>query len=124
FVNGNLTVTPAQLTVTANNTTKVYGAANPTLGDTITGFVNGDTAAVVSGAAALTTTATASSATGTYAIVAGTGTLSATNYTFAFVNGTLSVSSAVLTVQANDAGKVYGAANPTLADTVTGFVNG
>src|SRR5207253_2857349 len=106
---------------------------NPTLADTVTGFVNGDTAAVVSGAAALTTTATASSGVGSYAITASQGSLSAANYTFAFAGGTLSVTPALLTVTANNASKVYGAANPTpvyrpanptLTDTITGFVNG
>src|SRR6185369_15933439 len=31
FVSGTLTVTPAALTITADNKTKVYGSANPTL---------------------------------------------------------------------------------------------
>jgi len=79
------------LTVTANNATKVAGAALPAFTATITGFVNGDTIAVVSGAPSLTTTATAASPAGTYPIIAAMGTLSAANYTFAFVNGTLTV---------------------------------
>jgi hypothetical protein len=122
---GTLTVTPAALTVTANNASKVYGSANPTLTDTITGFVNGDTTSVVSGAASLTTTATASSGVGNYAITVAQGSLSAANYTFTtFVGGTLTVTPATLTVTANNASKVYGSANPTFSDTVTGFVNG
>ena len=40
---GSLTVTPAALTITANNQTKVYGAALPTLTASYSGFVNGDT---------------------------------------------------------------------------------
>ncbi|HEV8062133.1 MAG TPA: Ig-like domain repeat protein, partial [Gemmataceae bacterium] len=66
------TVTPATLilTVTANNATMVYGSALPAFSDTITGFVNGDTAGVVSGAASLTTTATSSSGVGAYTITA------------------------------------------------------
>ena len=79
------------LTVTANNASKVTGAPLPTFTATITGFVNGDTLAVVSGAPSLTTTATASSPAGSYPIIAGLGTLSALHYTFAFVNGTLTV---------------------------------
>ena len=42
---GTLTVTPAALTVTADNETKTYGAANPALTVSYSGFVNGDTAA-------------------------------------------------------------------------------
>ena len=50
FVNGTLTVTPAPLTVTANNATRYYGAAEPTLTYTVSGTLyNGDTTAVVSG---------------------------------------------------------------------------
>jgi polygalacturonase len=87
-----LQVNPATLTVTANNLSKAVGAINPTLTASISGFVNGDTSAVVSGSPALATTATASSIAGSYPITASVGTLSAANYTFAFVNGTLTVS--------------------------------
>ena len=38
----SLTVKPATLTITANNQTKVYGAALPTLTASYSGFVNGD----------------------------------------------------------------------------------
>jgi hypothetical protein len=124
FAGGTLTVTPATLTVTANNASKVYGQANPAFTDTLTGFVNGDTAGVVSGSANLTTTATASSGVGSYTITAARGTLNAANYTFAFAGGTLTVTPATLTVTANNAGKVYGQANPALTDTISGFVNG
>lgn len=86
-----LIATPAILTVTANNASRIFGALNPTFTDAITGFVNGDTQSVVSGAAALSTTATTSSPVGDYPITAGPGTLSAANYTFSFVNGTLTV---------------------------------
>ena len=59
---------------------------------TITGFVNGDTAAAISGTPTLTTTATASSPVGSYAISVSAGTLSASNYTFPnLVAGTLVV---------------------------------
>ena len=121
---GTLTINPATLTATANNTTKVYGQANPTFTDTITGLVNGDKASVVSGAAGLTTTATVSSPVGTDAITAALGTLSAANYTFAFQSGTLTINPATLTATANNATKVYGQANPTFTDTITGLVNG
>jgi MBG domain (YGX type) len=89
-----LAVNPATLIVTANNASRVYGAANPTLTDTITGFVDGNTGAVVTGAAALSTTATSSSPVRTYPIAVAQGTLAAANYTFSFVNGTLTVNQA------------------------------
>ena len=96
------------LTVTATNASKVYGQANPAFGDTISGFVNGDTASVVSGSASLTTTATTSSGVGAYAITAAQGSLNAANYTFAFSNGTLTVNQAALNITADNASKTYG----------------
>ncbi len=50
-VAGTLTVTPATLTVTAENKSKVYGSANPPLTYVISGFQNGETDAVVTGTA-------------------------------------------------------------------------
>jgi hypothetical protein len=92
-----LTVEQAPLTVTANATSKVLGAANPTFTATITGFVNGDTATtpgVFSGAPAFSTTATTTSPIGTYPIIPSIGTLVSTNYSFPapnFIDGTLTI---------------------------------
>src|SRR5262249_49750522 len=55
------------------------------------GFVNGETASVLSGNPQLSTTATASSPAGTYPITAAAGTLTAQNYSFSFVSGTLTI---------------------------------
>ena len=55
---GDLIVTKAQLTVTANNQSRLYGDPNPPFTYVITGFVNGDDISVVSGAADCTSTAT------------------------------------------------------------------
>ncbi len=120
----SLTVNKAVLTVTANNASRAYGAANPTFTSTITGFVNGETQSVVSGLPSLTTTTTTSSPVGAYTITAARGTLTAANYNFTFVNGTLTITAAALTIKANDASRIYGAANPAFTGTVTGAVNG
>jgi hypothetical protein len=122
YVAGTLTVTRATLTVTANNATKAYGAANPALTMSYGGFVNGDTAASLTTAPTVSTTATAASAVGTYAITA-SGAVSA-NYTFSYVNGTLTVTPVPLTVTADNRTKTYGAANPPLTVSYSGFVNG
>jgi uncharacterized repeat protein (TIGR02543 family) len=79
------------LTVTAFNVTKAAGSDNPPLTVAYSGFVNGDTAAVLNGDPAITTTAVTNSPLGNYPITVSRGTLSATNYIFNFVNGTLSV---------------------------------
>jgi Bacterial Ig-like domain (group 3)/MBG domain (YGX type)/NHL repeat len=89
YVAGTLTVTPAALTITANNQLKVYGQANPALTYTYTGLVNGDASAAFSGS--LSTTATSSSGVGSYPIAQGS--LAATgNYSIGtFDAGTLTV---------------------------------
>jgi len=125
--NRRVTLAKAHLTVSADAKSKVYGAVVPALTYTITGFVNGDTANVVSGAPKLTTKATTKSGVGTYFITIAVGTLSASNYDFSNLNlvkGKLTVTKAHLTVTAVNKTKKQGAANPALTYTITGFVNG
>jgi hypothetical protein len=82
------------LTVTAQNASRNFEIPNPAFSYNITGFVNGNTLAVVSGAPALSTKAVLNSPAGSYPITAAIGTLSAPpNYAFTFVNGTLTVNS-------------------------------
>jgi hypothetical protein len=88
---GTLTISKASLTITADNKVRLPGNPNPALTFTPAGFVNGDTASVLSGAPSLTTTATQSSPAGSYPITITQNTLAAANYSFSFVNGTLSV---------------------------------
>src|SRR5262249_35398590 len=45
FVEGQLTITKAALTVTADNQTRAYGDANPTFTPTLSGFKNAETLA-------------------------------------------------------------------------------
>ncbi|HWQ32720.1 MAG TPA: MBG domain-containing protein, partial [Blastocatellia bacterium] len=124
FVSGTLTVTKAALIVVADNQTRTYGTANPALTYTYSGFVNGDTASVISGTPSLSTTATSGSPVGAYPITVDVSGLSAANYSFAASNGALIVNKAALTVKADDAARTYGAANPAFTYTITGFVNG
>ncbi len=85
-------VSPAVLTVTANDASRTNDTQNPAFTYTIIGFVNGDAANIaVSGTPALTTTATVSSPVGTYPIAAAIGNLTAANYTFNLVAGTLTI---------------------------------
>jgi hypothetical protein len=86
-----LNVTPAPLTVTANDKTTAYGQSIPVLDYTVTGFVNGENASLLQGAAVTTTTAGTSPAGGSYPITVSAGSLSASNYRLVFVNGTLTV---------------------------------
>lgn len=122
YVPGTLTVTQAALMVTANDQTKVYGAALPTLSVAYTGFVNGDTPGVLDGSLSITTTATSASSVGTYVITAGGQT--SPNYTITYVPGKLTVAQAALTVTAKNQTKLYGAELPALTVSYAGFVNG
>ena len=106
-------VTPAPLTVTANNATRVYGAANPTFSGTITGAVGSD-----SFTESFTTTATTSSNVGSYPIVpAVTGPQS--NYTVTYVNGALSVTGASTTTTLSAPGTASYGSNVALTATVS-----
>jgi 6-phosphogluconolactonase (cycloisomerase 2 family) len=119
----SLVVAPAVLTVTAGNASRIYGDPNPLFAFTISGFVNGDTASVVTGSPSCTSVA-ATSDVGSYPIVCTQGTLAAANYSFAFVNGTLTVTTAALSVTAANASRLYGNPNPAFTGTLTGVKNG
>jgi MBG domain (YGX type)/Bacterial Ig-like domain (group 3)/Beta-propeller repeat len=89
FGNGTLSVTPATLTVSANNATKTLDAPNPSFASIVAGFVNGDTVAVLTANPACTATATTTSPVGSYPINCSSAV--AANYTFAYVSGTLKI---------------------------------
>ena len=123
-VPGSLAVTSVPLTITANNQTKAYGAALPTLTASYTGFVNGDTATSLTTPPTLTTPASTFSdvAGSPYAITA-SGAVDP-DYAISDVPGNLSVTPAPLTITADNLSKVYGAAVPTLTGSVLGVLNG
>lgn len=122
-VTGTLVIDRATLQVTAQNETKEYGAANPPLSYSMSGFVAGEGSSEVVGGAAITTTATTASQVGSYPITVTQGTLDAANYQFEFNSATLEVTPKGLTVTADDATRSYGASNPAFAAHYQGFVN-
>ena len=121
YLPGKLTIDKAPLTITADNQSKTYGSANPTLTATYTGLVNNETPAVVSGLT-LGTAATTSSGVGNYDITISGG--SAANYAISYGAGNLTINPATLTVRADNQTRFYGDANPTLTGTINGFVLG
>jgi YVTN family beta-propeller protein len=122
FVNGNLTVCKAVLTVTADNKSMSYGGTVPTFTYTMTGFVNSDTQGSATSGSPNLSTMPLPPAPPSQAITVSQGTLQATNYTFQFVNGALTVNPAVLTVTANGFTITYGQNTPTLTYAMTGFL--
>ena len=121
-VNGNLTITPASLMITANDTNKVYGAANPVFTASYSGFTNGDTAASLTTPPSLDSIATAASPAGTYPITASGAAY--TNYTISYTPGILTIGTATITVTVDNKTNTYGAALPTLTAVYSGFVPG
>jgi len=122
---GTMTIGKAALTVSADNKVMPLGGPLPTLTLSYTGFLNGDNASSLTTQPTATTTATATSPSGSYPITPHGG--SSTNYTFSYLTGVLSVGQAVLTITANPAGSVYGAAlvpDGSLTVSYSGFVNG
>ena len=115
-------VTPAPLTITANASSRRYGAADTAFTVSYSGFVNGDGPGSLSGALTCTAGDMASSPVATYAINCSG--LSSPNYAITYMPGTLTVTNAVLTITANNATKTLNATNPTLGWTGSGFANG
>ena len=110
YVNGTLTVSPAPLTITANDATKTYGqtATFAATAFTETGLVtaNGDT---ITGVTETSTGAPVSAQVGTYPIVPSAATGNRlSNYTITYDSGTLTVNPALLTITANNESKPFG----------------
>ena len=113
-MDGTLTVTPAALTVTADDKSKTYGAANPTLTHTTTGLVNGDTAGDLHGGSiTCSTPADETSPVGDYPITLLRVRRARTTRSPTSTAPSRSTA-ATLTVTADDQTKIYGAANPAL----------
>ncbi|MCF8078952.1 MAG: hypothetical protein K9K88_06700 [Desulfobacterales bacterium] len=138
-----LAITPAALTATVADQTKIYGDDDPALagiGVTLTGLVNDPAIATWNGAVAVNDSALATTATSLtrdagetvagslYAITAGTFTTPSTNYSAPSLalGSTLDITPASLTATVADQTKIYGTDDPALAGigvTLTGLVN-
>ncbi|MCU8874723.1 two-partner secretion system adhesin CdrA, partial [Pseudomonas aeruginosa] len=118
---GKLTVTPAQLIVSADAKTKVYGDADPTLTYQVSGLKNSDTAAgVLSGNLGRV----AGENVGNYGILQGGLGLKTANYTLSYVGNDLRITPAQLNVIADAKTKVYGDLDPALTYQVSGLKRG
>ncbi|MFZ5858219.1 MAG: MBG domain-containing protein [Chloroflexota bacterium] len=114
----NFTITPKAASVTPNVATKVYGAADPTLTGTLTGFLPADAVT-----ATYIRTAGETVAGSPYTIsatLAPAGVLS--NYTITYNTANFTITQKAASVTPNALSKVYGAVDPTLTGTLTGFL--
>jgi prepilin-type N-terminal cleavage/methylation domain-containing protein len=121
-------VNKAALTITANNSSKNYGATVTFVGTefTATGLVNGDTVTGVtltSDGAAATATVSGSPYSIVPSAAVGTG---LSNYTISYISGSLTVNPKALTVTANSSSKAYGQTVTFTGTefTTAGLVNG
>ena len=122
YVSGALTITKATLTVTADNLSRVYGAANPSFTVSYSGFANSENPSVINTKPTASSTATSSSPAGLYTIIVSGGLDN--NYDFIYVSGTLTITKAMLTATADNKSRAYGSTNPTLTISYSGFANG
>ena len=126
-----LTVTPASLTVTANDQAKTYDGLGHTAGVSYTGFVYGQNASVLGGSMNLAGASTNDGSVYNGAVTPGSydvtpAGLTSSNYAISYATGLLTIDPAPLTVTARNATKVqdnrpYSGGNGV---NYTGFVNG
>jgi len=96
YVPANLEITRKALVITADNKNKNFGAANPALTATYSGFVGTETAAILTSPVVLSTTATTTSSAGNYPITASGA--AAANYSITYVAGTLTINPTAQTI--------------------------
>ena len=118
---GTLTVTKANLGVTAEDKAMVYGSSVPILALSYSGFLNDDTKLDIQ-EPTITTLASATSDVGDYEITLAGG--SSINYNFLLNPGTLTITKALLEVTAHNYVMTYGSDIPELDINYDGFLNG
>lgn len=116
YVAGTLAINPAEVTITVDAQTKVYGTTDPELTYEVEGLKNEDTEVVLG----IEISREAGENVGEYAITA---TAVNANYTITINNSTLTITKAVLIVTADNKTKVYGEEDPELTFMVNGLVN-
>jgi hypothetical protein len=84
------TITPAALTITADDASRQVGAPDPAFSVSYSGFVAGENESVLTGTAAVTSAATQASQMGSYALTPSG--LASSNYAITFVDGELTIS--------------------------------
>lgn len=117
---GTLNITPAPLTIKANDAARQYYSEEPDFSFTCNGLVNGDNEDVLSPKPTLSTSATKTSNVGEYEIkVSGA---SSQNYSISFVNGTLTIIPRTLMASVGNYERIYNEENPVFEVNYSGFV--
>ena len=100
YVEASYTITPAPLTIIANDASRKYGEENPELTCSYYGFKNNENEEVLTQKAQLVTNAVASSNVGTYSIIPINA--EAQNYSMVYERGTLTITQADQTITWDD----------------------
>lgn len=119
---GTLSVTPAPLTIKADDATRLYCEEAPAYTFSCKGFVNNETSDVLTKQPVMETDATPASNVGVYTITPHGA--EAENYAIDYETGKLTISQRPLIVKAASVTRSYGEDNPEFALTYEGFVNG
>ena len=125
FVNGNLDINKAPLTITAENKSKTYDG---TLYSPFTiqyyGFINSESDAVLTGTLGFSGSATSALGAGAAYVITPQG-FTSNNYEITYVNGNLSINKAPLTITADNKAKMYdGTVYSPFTVNYYGFVSG
>ncbi|MFC3653093.1 YDG domain-containing protein [Dyella humi] len=114
-------ITPARLTITANNASTIYNAQAYSGGNGViyNGFVDGQTSAVLGGALTYGGSSQGALNVGSYTLMPGG--LASNNYAITYNGGSLAVTPATLSYVATPAQIYAGQAIPTLTGMITGF---
>jgi hypothetical protein len=121
MISGILTITPASLTIKANDASRLYFENNPEFSFSCVGFLGNDDTSVFSTMPQITTDATKNSNVGVYAIEIGNAV--SKNYTLSYEKGQLTINKRQLTVSTQNYTRAFGEENPTFELSYTGFVN-
>ena len=126
YVKGNITVDPAELSITAKSAEKTYGqtlnAVSASTAFTSSGLMNKETIGSVT--ISYGTGASMRDIVGVYkeAVIpafAKGGTFNAANYKITYLNGDITVNQAVIALKAAAKNKIYGEADPNLTYSIT-----
>jgi hypothetical protein len=124
YAAGNLSITPASLTITADDQTMTYGGTVPTL-TWKANFANGDSAASLTIQPTCTATHTTDHVAGSPYVGAITCSGAAdTDYNISYAAGDLTITPANLTITADNKSVQYSDLLPPLTVSYNGFVNG
>lgn len=113
-----VTISPAQVTVTAENKSKTYGETDPALTATVTGLISGESESLIT----YTISRAAGNEVGSYTITPAGDALQG-NYTVSFVTGNLTVNKKTVGITWGETSFPYNGTAQAPTATATGLVN-